>query len=124
MKKTLSLLIIILLMATMLSACRSRAEPRILLDDEYLQITQTGGKIDVCDVESNITYTFHIRHKNASKRLTEPYTAVDTPTLRIEQRRKEIILTVKKRKNKYTLRIGKIFPIISVKKGVYNENFR
>ncbi len=58
MKKTLSLLIIILLMATMLSACRSRAEPRILLDDEYLQITQTGGKISVYDVLGDVTYTF------------------------------------------------------------------
>lgn len=117
MKKTLSLLIIILLMATMLSACRSRAEPRILLDDEYLQITQTGGKIDVCDVESNITYTFHIRHKNASKRLTEPYTAVDTPTLLIEKQYKKILLIVKETKEVFTISIGKIFPVISVFKG-------
>ena len=123
MKKYIALLMA-LFITLLFTSCLSRTEPKILLDDEYLQITQTGAKIDVYDVLGGVTYTFHIRHKNASKRLTEPYTAVDTPTLRIEQRRKEIILTVKKRKNKYTLRIGKIFPIISVKKGVYNENFR
>ena len=117
MKKTLSLLIIILLMATMLSACRSRAEPRILLDDEYLQITQTGGKIDVYDVESNMTYTFYIRHKKPSNRVLEAYTAIDTPTLRIEKQYKKLLLTVKKSKEVFTISIGKMFPVISVFKG-------
>ena len=121
MKKTLSLLIIILLMATMLSACRSRAEPRKLLDNEYLEITQTGSKIDVYDVESNMTYTFYIRHKKPSKRLTEPYTAIDTPTLRIEKQYKKLLLTVKKSKEVFTIRINRIFPKISLFKGVINE---
>ena len=107
-------LVLILALLCIISLAGCRGKPRILLNDEYLQITQTGGKIDVYDVESNITYTFHIRHKNASKRLTEPYTAVNSDTLLIEQRHKEIILTVKKCKDKYTLRIGKIFPNISL----------
>ena len=113
MKKYTTLLMT-LFITLLFTSCLSRTEPRKLLDDEYLEITQTGGKIDVYDVESNITYTFHIRHKNASKRLTEPYTAVNSDTLLIEQRHKEIILTVKKCKDKYTLRIGKIFPNISL----------
>lgn len=116
MKKYIALLMA-LFITLLFTSCLSRTEPRKLLDDEYLQITQTGGKIDVYDVESNMTYTFYIRHKNASKRLAEPYTVTDTPTLQIEQRHKEIILTVKKCKNKYTLRIGKIFPKTSLIKG-------
>ena len=110
-------LVILTALLILLSFAGCREKPRILLNDEYLQITQTGGKIDVYDVESNMTYTFYIRHKNASKRLTEPYTAVNSDTLLIEQRHKEIILTVKKCKDKYTLRIGKIFPKTSLIKG-------
>ena len=123
MKKYIALLMA-LFITLLFTSCLSRTEPRKLLDDEYLEITQTGGKIDVYDVLSDTVYNFRIVHKKPSNRVLEPYTAVDTPTLRIEQRHKEIILTVKKRKDKYTLRIGKIFPIISVKKGAYNENFR
>ena len=114
MRKYLIFLIVLAMLLTF-TGCKSRA--KTLLDSDCIRITQKGAKIHVYDVESNITYTFHIRHKNASKRLTEPYTAVNTPTLRIEQRHKEIILTVKKCKNKYTLRIGKIFPKISLIKG-------
>ncbi len=110
-------LVILTALLILLSFAGCREKPRILLNDEYLQITQTGGKIDVYDVESNMTYTFYIRHKKPSNRVLEPYTAVNSDTLLIEQRHKEIILIVKKCKNKYTLRIGKIFPIISVKKG-------
>ena len=113
--KRCSVILTALLILLSFAGCKEK--PRILLESADLKIVQTGGKIDVYDVESNMTYTFYIRHKNASKRLAEPYTVTDTPTLRIEQRHKEIILTVKKCKNKYTLRIGKIFPIISVKKG-------
>ncbi len=116
MKKYITLLMA-LFITLLFTSCLSRAEPRKLLDNEYLKITQTGGEISVYDVSGGVTYTFHIRHKNASKRLTEPYTAVNTPTLRIEQRHKEIILTVKKCKDKYTLRIGKIFPKTSLIKG-------
>lgn len=117
-------LVILTVLSILLSFVGCREKPRILLDDEYLQITQTGGKIDVYDVLGDNVYNFRLIHKKPSNRVLEPYTAVNSDTLLIEQRHKEIILTVKKCKNKYTLRIGKIFPIISVKKGVYDENFR
>ena len=95
-----------------------KEKPRILLESADLKIVQTGGKIDVYDVESNMTYTFHIRHKNASKRLTELYTVADTPTLRIEKQYKKIILYVKRSEEIYTLSISRIFPNISLKLGV------
>ena len=110
-------LVILTALLILLSFVGCREKPRILLDNEYLEITQTGGKIDVYDVESNMTYTFYIRHKNASKRLTEPYTAVNTPTLRIEKQYKKLLLTVKKSKEVFTISIGKMFPVISVFKG-------
>ena len=117
-------LVILTALLILLSFAGCKGKPKVLLDTDVLKVEQERGKIDVCDVEGGVTYTFYIHHKNASKRLTEPYTAVNSDTLLIEQRHKEIILTVKKCKNKYTLSIGKFFPIISVKKGVYNENFR
>ncbi len=117
MKKYIALLMA-LFITLLFTSCLSRTEPRILLNDEYLQITQTGGKIDVYDVLGDVTYTFYIRHKNASKRLTEPYTAVNTPTLRIEKQYKKIILYVKRSEEIYTLSISRIFPNISLKLGV------
>ena len=111
-------LVILTALLILLSFAGCREKPRILLNDEYLQITQTGGKIDVYDVLGDVTYTFYIRHKNASKRLTEPYTAVNTPTLRIEKQYKKIILYVKRSEEIYTLSISRIFPNISLKLGV------
>ena len=116
MKKYIALLMA-LFITLLFTSCLSRTEPKILLDDEYLQITQICGKIDVYDVLGGVTYTFHIRHKNASKRLTEPYTSVDTPTLLIEKQHKKILLTVKEAKEVFTISIGNIFPVISVFKG-------
>ena len=116
MKKYIALLMA-LFITLLFTSCLSRTEPKILLDDEYLQITQICGKIDVYDVLGGVTYTFHIRHKNASKRLTEPYTVTDTPTLRIEKQYKKLLLTVKKSKEVFTIRINRIFPKISLFKG-------
>ena len=114
MKKCLVILTALLIL---LSFVGCREKPRILLNDEYLEITQTGGKISVYDVLDDNVYYFRIVHKKPSNRVLEAYTAVNSDTLLIEQRHKEIILTVKKCKNKYTLRIGKIFPKTSLIKG-------
>lgn len=117
-------LVILTVLSILLSFAGCKEKPRILLESADLKIVQIGGEISVYDVLGDNVYNFRLIHKKPSNRIFEGYTVTDTPTLRIEQRHKEIILTVKKCKNKYTLRIGKIFPIISVKKGVYNENFR
>ena len=104
MRKYLIFLIVLAMLLTF-TGCRSRAEPRILLDDEYLQITQTGGKIDVYDVESNMTYTFYIRHKKPSNRVLEAYTAVESDNIKIVVKPKKIILYDKAEKKVYTLRL-------------------
>lgn len=114
MKRAL-VLILALLCVISFSGCKGK--PKVLLDTDLLKVEQEGAKIHVCDVESNIIYTFYIRHKNASKRLAEPYTAVDTPTLLIEKQYKKILLIVKETKEVFTISIGKIFPVISVFKG-------
>ena len=117
MKKYIALLMA-LFITLLFTSCLSRTEPRILLNDEYLQITQTGGKIDVYDVLGDNVYYFRIVHEKPSNRVLEPYTAIDTPTLRIEKQYKKIILYVKRSEEIYTLSISRIFPNISLKLGV------
>ena len=114
MRKYLIFLIVLAMLLTF-TGCKSRA--KTLLDSDCIRITQKGAKIHVYDVLGDTVYNFRIVHKKPSNRVLEPYTAVNSDTLLIEQRHKEIILTVKKCKNKYTLRIGKIFPKTSLIKG-------
>ena len=111
-------LVLILALLCIISLAGCRGKPRILLNDEYLQITQTGGKIDVYDVLGDNVYYFRIVHEKPSNRVLEPYTAIDTPTLRIEKQYKKIILYVKRSEEIYTLSISRIFPNISLKLGV------
>ena len=62
MKKYIALLMA-LFITLLFTSCLSRTEPRKLLDDEYLEITQTGAKIDVYDVLGGVTYTLHTTQK-------------------------------------------------------------
>ena len=117
MKKTLSLLIIILLMATMLSSCRSRTHTEILIDTDTLQATRTGGKITITDVLSDTSYTFIIRHKRPPERTTERASVTKTEHIEILKCTKKIILKDLINDEFYTICIGKIFPVISVFKG-------
>ena len=107
-------LVILTALLCIISLAGCKGKPKVLLDTDLLKVEQEDAKIHVYDVSGDVTYTFYIRHKKPSNRVLEPYTAVNSDTLLIEQRHKEIILTVKKCKNKYTLRIGKIFPNISL----------
>ena len=113
MKKTLSLLIIILLMATMLSSCRSRTNTEILIDTDTLQVTHTGARITITDVLSDTSYTFIIRYKRPPERAS----VTKTEHIEILKCTKKIILKDLINDEFYTICIGKIFPVISVFKG-------
>ena len=106
MKKTLSLLIIILLMATMLSACRSRTHTEILIDTDTLQVTRTGGKITITDLLTNESYYFRICRKSSSERITEPIRITSTEHLTIELYPKKIKVTDLTNKEIYTICIN------------------
>ena len=117
MKKTLSLLIIILLMATMLSSCRSRTHTEILIDTDTLQVTRTGGKITITDLLTNESYYFRICRKSSSERITEPIRITSTEHLTIELYPKKIKVTDLTNKEIYTICIS----ILRVK-AVFNGN--
>ena len=106
MKKTLSLLIIILLMATMLSSCRSRTHTEILIDTDTLQVTRTGGKIAITDLLTNESYYFRICRKSSSERITEPIRITSTEHLTIELYPKKIKVTDLTNKEIYTICIN------------------
>ena len=106
MKKTLSLLIIILLMATMLSSCRSRTHTEILIDTDTLQVTRTGGKISITDLLTNESYNFRICRKSSSERITEPIRITSTEHLTIELYPKKIKVTDLTNKEIYTICIN------------------
>ena len=114
MKKKICLILALMVLLS-LTGCISRT--KTLLDTDLLKVEQEGAKIHVYDVSGGVTYTFYIRHKKPSNRVLEPYTAIDTPTLRIEKQYKELLLTVKKSKEVFTIRINRIFPKISLFKG-------
>ena len=102
MKKIIIIMMLILLIFT---GCRSRAEPRILLDDEYLQITQTGGKIAIYSHTDGKEYNFRIARKHATETPSEGYTAVESDNIKIVVKPKKIILYDKAEKKVYTLRL-------------------
>ena len=110
-------LVLILTLLCVISFAGCKGKPKVLLDTDVLKVEQEGAKIHVYDVLGDNVYNFRIVHKKPSNRVLEAYTAVNSDTLLIEQRHKEIIPTVKKCKNKYTLRMGKIFPKTSLIKG-------
>ena len=106
MKKTLSLLIIILLMATMLSACSSRTHTEILIDTDTLQATREGARITITYLLTNESYYFRICRKSSSERITEPIRITSTEHLIIELYPKKIKVTDLTNKEIYTICIN------------------
>ena len=70
MKKIIIIMMLILLIFT---GCRSRAEPRILLDTDSLTITREGGRIAIYShtdgKEYNFSYYPKARDRNALRGL-------------------------------------------------------
>lgn len=117
MKKTLSLLISILLMAMMLSACRSRTNTEILIDTDTLQVTHTGARITITDTIDNISYTFILKHTKPIEGDVEPIRVINTKNLIIDKYPKKLLITDLNTNENYTICIS----ILGVK-AVFNGN--
>ena len=115
MKKIIIIMMLILLIFT---GCRSRAEPRILLDTDSLTISQEGGRIAIYSHTDGKEYNFRITRKHATETPSEGYTAVESDNIKIVVKPKKIILYVKRSEEIYTISISRIFPNISLKLGV------
>ena len=119
MKKTLSLLISILLMAMMLSACRSRTNTEILIDTDTLQATREGARITITDTIDNISYTFILKHTKPLEGDVEPIRVTNTKNLIIDKYPKKLLITDLNTNENYTICIS----ILRVK-AVFDGNFR
>lgn len=106
MKKTLSLLIIILLMATMLSACRSRTHTEILIDTDTLQATREGARITITDTIDNISYTFILRRKKPLEGDVEPIRVISNEHIVIDKYPKKLLIADLTAKKSYTISIS------------------
>lgn len=80
MKKHIAL-IILLFTVFLLAGCNQRE--RVLYDGDTMKITRTGAETTITDKISGEVYTVRRAHQKRSEAKTEPYTAVDTPTLTI-----------------------------------------
>ena len=98
-------LVILTALLILLSFAGCREKPRILLNDEYLQITQTGGRIVIYSHTDGKEYNFRIARKHATETPSEGYTAVESDNIKIVVKPKKIILYDKSEKQVYTLRL-------------------
>ena len=64
------------------SACDN--EPKILYQSESVEVVREGNITLVSDLIADKEYTFHHIHAKQSEGISEPYTAVDTKTIKID----------------------------------------
>lgn len=81
MKTKICCVLILLMVLSLLAGCSQRE--LLLLDNDNLKITRTGAITTITDKNSGEVYTLHSVHKRHTEAKTEPYTAVDTPTIKI-----------------------------------------
>ena len=103
MKKIITIMMLILLIFT---GCRSRAEPRILLDTDSLTISQEGGKITITDVLSDESYTFILKHTKPLEGDVEPIRVINTKNLIIDKYPKKLLITDLNTNENYTICIS------------------
>ena len=99
-------LVLILALLCIISLAGCRGKPRILLNDEYLQITQTGGKIDVYDVLSDESYTFILKRTKPLGGDVEPIRVINTKNLIIDKYPKKLLITDLNTNENYTICIS------------------
>ena len=64
------------------SGCNN--ESKNLYQSESVEIVQKGNILLVSDLIADKEYTFHHIHAKQSEGISEPYTAVDTKTIKID----------------------------------------
>lgn len=67
----------------LLSGCGSSA-PETLYQSENIQVIRSGNKTAVLDLVSDNEYNYITKLTKRTKAVTEPYTTVDTDTVKIE----------------------------------------
>lgn len=103
MKKIIIIMMLILLIFT---GCRSRAEPRILLDTDRLTISREGGRIVIYDVLSDESYTFILKRTKPLEGDVEPIRVISNEHIVIDKYPKKLLITDLTAKKSYTISIS------------------
>ena len=82
MKKKFIVALPLLLCVLLFAGCNSK--PKIFYNSNSVQIVQEDNKTAVIDLVADKEYSFRTVRVKRSESVTEPYTAVDTDTIKIE----------------------------------------
>ena len=82
MKKKFIVALFLLLCVLLFAVCNSK--PKIFYNSDSVQIVQEGNKTLVYDLLADKEYNYITKRVKRSESVTEPYTAVDTDTIKIE----------------------------------------
>lgn len=67
----------------MLSGC-GKSAPETLYQSESVQVIRNGSNITVLDLVSDSEYNYTIKRVKRTEGITEPYTSIDTDTIKVE----------------------------------------
>ena len=76
-------IILLLCMCCFFTGCKTSA-PKSLYKSDTVEVVRNGNKTAVYDLTADKEYNYTTRLVKRSKAITEPYTTVDTDTIKIE----------------------------------------
>lgn len=105
-KNNIAKLIILLLCVCCLFAGCGTSAPKSLYKSDTVEVVRNGNKTAVYDIVADKEYNYITKRVKRSEAITEPYTTVDTDTIKIDiiphglrvyDKAKKTIFTVKKK---------------------------
>ncbi len=99
------LIILLLCVCCLFSGCRTSA-PKSLYKSNTVEVIRNGNKTTVYDIVADKEYNYINRRIKRSEAITEPYTTIDTETIKIDiiphglrvyDKAEKTIFTVKKK---------------------------
>ena len=105
-KSSISMIIILLLCVCCLFAGCGTSAPKSLYKSDTVEVVRNGNKTAVYDIVADKEYNYITKRVKRSEAITEPYTTVDTDTIKIDivphglrvyDKAEKTIFTVKKK---------------------------
>ena len=82
MKNKTALVLLLCLCVLVFAGCST--EPKVLYQSESLEVIREGNITTVYDLEADEQYTFRSVRVKRSEGVSEPHTAIETDTIKIE----------------------------------------
>lgn len=78
------LVILLLCVCCLCSGCGRTSAPKSLYKSDTVEVVRNGNKTAVYDVAADKEYNYITKRVKRSEAITEPYTTVDTDTIKID----------------------------------------